>query len=215
MQSSNSTSAFNNAPIRALLLDDSSFDRARIRRLSRQAQLNIAIDEVDSLNELEGVVDHGHYDLFLIDYRLPVGNGIEAMALLRKNPRHKSAGNIMITGHPKIDTAVQAMRCGYHDVLSKNGMTANDLRTSVKCALEAARQEAPAASVVTKQQLQDSISSAVNDPTAHEFIRLMGSGNEVGGQNADLRLGNHRDISGLLNDMLQTDEFVFEPRKKQ
>jgi len=96
--------------IRALLLDDSNFDRARIRRLSQKTELSIHLDEVDSIEAMDIAVAKQNYDLILIDYRLPVGDGMEALHHVLSNDGNKDAGKIMITGDGARQTAMQAMR---------------------------------------------------------------------------------------------------------
>lgn len=126
--------------IRTLLLDDSNFDRARIRRLSRQTDLTIEMDEVDSIEKMENAVRSNRYDLILIDYRLPVGDGMVALDRLQQDPRNRDAGKIMITGDAAVGTAVQAMRSGCHDFLTKEDMDANALNTAMRNAITVARQ---------------------------------------------------------------------------
>lgn len=124
--------------IRALLLDDSSFDRARIRRLSQKTKLSIELDEVDSIEQLDRAVAKADYDLILIDYRLPVGDGMEALDLILRNDLNRDAGKIMITGDGARQTVVQAMRSGCHDFLTKEEMDVEALRGAILNALNAA-----------------------------------------------------------------------------
>ncbi len=63
------------ANLRVLLLDDSSFDCQRIRRLTTKTDLSIALDEVNSIEALDRAVDETPYDLILIDYGCPSGTG--------------------------------------------------------------------------------------------------------------------------------------------
>jgi len=108
--------------VRCLLLDDSNFDRARIRRLSKQTNMSIHIDEVDSIAQMDKAVEAENYDLIMIDYRLPVGDGMVALEHVMQSEHNKDAGKIMITGDGARQTAVQAMRAGCHDFLTKEEM---------------------------------------------------------------------------------------------
>lgn len=126
--------------IKALLLDDSNFDRARIRRLSDRTKLPIQLDEVSSIEEMDNAVKTSAYDLILIDYRLPVGDGFSALDQIQHNPLNKGAGTIMITGDGGLETAVTAMRRGCHDFLSKDSMTAAQLKTAMMNAMTVATQ---------------------------------------------------------------------------
>lgn len=124
--------------IRALLIDDSQFDRARIRRMSDSMELPILLDEVDSIDEMDSALGRADYDLVLIDYRLPVGDGMVALDHLLRNSRNRDAGKIMITGNEAVDTAVQAMRAGCHDFLSKDRMNPDVLREAMLNAMSVA-----------------------------------------------------------------------------
>jgi two-component system nitrogen regulation response regulator NtrX len=56
-------------------------------------------------------------DAFLLDVKLPDGNGIELLRFLRQNDNH--AAVIMISGHSNIADAVEATRGGAFDFLEK------------------------------------------------------------------------------------------------
>ena len=178
-------------PIRTLLLDDSNFDRARIRRLSGKTDLPIELDEVDSIADMERAIRAAAYDLILIDYRLPVGDGLTALEAIQHTPLNRGAGTIMITGNAEVDTAVSAMRSGCHDFLSKDAITVEMLRNAMTNAIQAAARQ---------------------DPAMREILVEALSGHLLA---AD-RIGNHRwsnSQSGVTDDfilgVLGEDEFIF------
>lgn len=125
--------------VRALLLDDSTYDRARIRRLTNDIDMPIQLDEVSSLKELEGMIRRFSYDLVLIDYRLPIGSGLQALTFLKQDPINKHAAAIMITGNAELETAVAAMRMGCHDFLTKDQMNADQLCIAMLNAIKSAQ----------------------------------------------------------------------------
>ena len=53
--------------IKTLLLDDSTFDRARIRRMSNKSELMVDMNEVSDIAELKHAITHEVFDLILID----------------------------------------------------------------------------------------------------------------------------------------------------
>lgn len=126
--------------IRVLLLDDSDFDRKRIRRFSTRTDLPIQLDEVGSIADMDAAVAQTHYDLILIDYRLPEGDGILALDRIQKSAMNRGAGKIMITGNANTDTAVAAMRAGCHDFLAKDSMNPDLLRHAMIKAMQLAQQ---------------------------------------------------------------------------
>lgn len=126
--------------IRALLLDDSQFDRQRIRRLSHKSDLPIVLEEVDSLQDMYQALRGGQFDVMLLDYRLPVGSGIDALSVINQDPRHRHAAKIMITGAGEVDVAVQAMQEGCHDYLNKDALDVPTLHKSLTQAIAVSRQ---------------------------------------------------------------------------
>lgn len=121
--------------VRCLLLDDSNFDRARIRRMARQTDLAIQMDEAECITQLSAAVQEERYDIVLIDYRLPIGDGMVALEHVMNSLRNKDAGKIMITGDGARQTAIKAMRAGCHDFLTKEEMNAKALREAIANAL--------------------------------------------------------------------------------
>ena len=63
------------------------------------------------------VVDKSAPDIVLLDYRLPGIDGLEVLRNLKS--RGADASTILVTAHGNIDIAVQAMRSGASDFLSK------------------------------------------------------------------------------------------------
>lgn len=125
--------------IRCLLLDDNAFDRARIRRMSKQTNLSIFLDEVDSIGRLVKAIESETYDVILIDYLLPVGNGMAALNQIMQSSQNQDAGKIMITGFGAEKTAQEAMQAGCHDFLVKEEMSVEVLRNAMMTALTNAK----------------------------------------------------------------------------
>lgn len=151
--------------VRALLLDDSNFDRARIRRLSQRTGLSIELDEVGSIAELDMAVAKQRYDLIMIDYRLPVGDGMQALNHVLQSPRNRDAGKIMITGDNAQETAVKAMRGGCHDFLTKETIDAAVLTHSMVNAITLARQRQvlTARSLKQREMVKQGVVAAMAD----------------------------------------------------
>ncbi|WP_432816712.1 response regulator [Sulfitobacter sp. JB4-11] len=121
--------------LRVLLLDDSSFDCQRIRRLSGKTGLRIDLDEVHSIAQMDRAVARTRYDLMLIDYRLPQGDGMVALDRVLDAPRNRDAAKIMITGNSAALIRVQALRRGCHEFIIKAELDANMLRRAMINAL--------------------------------------------------------------------------------
>ena len=74
-------------------------------------------EAVESGREGLARIDSFHPDMVLLDYSLPDMNGLEVLAALRASRNRTKV--IMITGHGSIEVAVQAMKEGAYDYLSK------------------------------------------------------------------------------------------------
>ncbi|MCX7566984.1 response regulator [Sulfitobacter sp. F26169L] len=125
--------------IKTLLLDDSTFDRARIRRMSQNTNLLLDLTEVCDVTELKDAIAEQEFDLILIDYRLPQGDGLDVLAHIQQSELNSDVATIMITGEGDMQTAVTAMRNGCHDFLTKDAMTADHLRTAMIGAIRMAQ----------------------------------------------------------------------------
>ena len=200
--------------IRALLLDDSNFDRARIRRLSQRTGLSIQFDEVDSIDAMDEAVTNENYDLILIDYRLPVGDGLVALDHILKNDQNRDAGKIMITGNGAVDTAVQAMRGGCHDYLSKDVMDENALHGAIVNALTVAHQRRVQTADFEHQQdmIKAALLSAMKDQELRENVVTMfrqefESMTEL--RKARLTDLSPAEIDALVSGFSDEDDFIF------
>lgn len=98
-------------------------DDATWRRMLRQALdtlegFEIVVDEVERAEEGLKAAIGGRYDLIIMDYELPDGDGIQAIENLRG--RGVDAPIIMLTGEGDEDVAAQAIRSGADDYLTKD-----------------------------------------------------------------------------------------------
>ena len=118
-----------------LVLDDSEVDRRRLLRLCEDAGLNFVGAEVATISEMQAAMESTAFDIVFIDYLLIGEDGLDAVRLLVEDPR-QSAVSIMIAGEGRMDIAIEAMRIGCSDYLTKSNITVDALRKSVATALE-------------------------------------------------------------------------------
>lgn len=124
--------------LKALILDDSTFDRRRICRMCRDTGMVIQVEEVASLASLEKALEETDFDIILVDYNLPEGDGIEAIEMVSNHAQNGDCPTVMVAGDAQASIAVQAMRLGCADYISKEGLTAQKLRESILNAIESA-----------------------------------------------------------------------------
>ena len=70
------------------------------------------------------------YDLVILDLVLPDMNGLEVLKAIKKED--SSVSVLIMTGHGKIETAVQAMKLGADDYLQKPFKTLDELSMAIK-----------------------------------------------------------------------------------
>lgn len=118
-----------------LVLDDNEVDRRRLLRLCENAGLNFVGTEAATISELRAALDSTAFDIVFIDYFLIDEDGLDAVRLIEDDPT-QSAVSIMIAGEGRMDIAIEAMRLGCSDYLTKSEISVDALRKSVATALE-------------------------------------------------------------------------------
>ena len=98
-----------------LLVDDDRQVLASMADWLRE--LGYATDTASSLAEGLAAVDRKSYELVLVDIRLGDGDGFELLAHCRQH--HPDTSVVMITGYGTVEAAVEAIRLGAFDFLTK------------------------------------------------------------------------------------------------
>ena len=127
--------------IHALLVDDNEFDRKHIKRLGVKSDLNLQITEVATIIEMDQALQNNRFDLVFLDYALDDGDGFEALNLIHANPLNNQTGVVMITGTKSKDVAVNAFRNGCHDFVSKDDLSADEMKHAILRSIVGARSQ--------------------------------------------------------------------------
>lgn len=112
--------------------DESAIRRVLVKILSEENESYELEEAVDGLKGLEAVKNND-YDLVLCDIKMPKMDGVEVLEAARKIK--PEIPFIMISGHGDLDTAVNTMRFGAFDYISKPP-DLNRLLTAVRNALD-------------------------------------------------------------------------------
>ena len=102
-------------PIKLLLVDDDEDLRQDLAHLFHKQghEVTAAVSGEDALNKAA----HARFDVALLDLHLPGISGIDLLTKLKEQQPELEA--LMLTAHSSIETAVEAMRQGAYDYLTK------------------------------------------------------------------------------------------------
>lgn len=112
--------------------DESAIRRVLVKILSEESEAYQVEEAEDGLRGMEAIKNKD-YDLVLCDIKMPKMDGVEVLEAARKIK--PEVPFIMISGHGDLDTAVNTMRLGAFDYISKPP-DLNRLLTTVRNALD-------------------------------------------------------------------------------
>ena len=116
-----------------LIIEDEESIRRVLVRILNEEDSNFEIHEASDGKKGLDSISKEKFDLVLCDIKMPKIDGIELLQRTRK--KNSSLPFIMLTGHGNIETAVESMKLGAYDFISKPP-DLNRLITSVRNALE-------------------------------------------------------------------------------
>ncbi len=114
-------------------------------------QMEIASVTAETLAEARTSLGRQHFDLCLTDMRLPDGNGLDLVAWMQQ--RHQGIPVAVITAHGNVESAVQALKAGAFDFVSKP-VDLKALRTLVSTAMKLRSGPQPSTASVAPIRLQ-------------------------------------------------------------
>jgi len=121
----------NKKDISILVVDDEEAFRYMLSSLLSGAGYTVetAVDGVTAINAVQGTV----YDIVLLDLKMPKVDGLEVLKFIRANaPRIEV---IMLTGMADVKMAVECMKLGAYDYITKP-TTTDELLSTIQRALE-------------------------------------------------------------------------------
>lgn len=99
-----------------LIEDEAAIRRVLVKILTEESKTYEVEEAADGLEGVEKVKDHD-YDLLLCDIKMPKMDGVEVLEAVKKIKPEIPI--VMISGHGDLDTAVNTMRLGAFDYISK------------------------------------------------------------------------------------------------
>lgn len=119
-----------------LILDDFEADRMRLRRFCRKAGLDFELHEAEDIESFRQIINTTKMDLVFLDYHLAMDTGLDALRLLQAQEEQVDAIPIMITSVDRYDIAVESMRMGCADYLTKEELSVESIRKAIVSAFE-------------------------------------------------------------------------------
>lgn len=120
-----------------LLIEDEDSIRRVLKKVLQQDNQSYKFTEATDGQEGILNVKKQHFDLILCDIKMPKKDGIEVLDFIRNHT--PATPVVMISGHGNLETAVQAMRMGAFDYISKPP-DLNHLLSTVRSALQSESQ---------------------------------------------------------------------------
>ncbi len=129
-------------PLRLLVIDDDEVDRQAIRRMFERSDLVCAVTMCDDAPSGLRALQTGAFDVVLLDYLLPRGNGLEM--LKRMQDEGIDIPVVILSGQADQRIAIDLMRHGAADYLIKDGLGDERLSITVRNVVSAHRAEVSA-----------------------------------------------------------------------
>lgn len=154
-------------PMRILVIDDNELDRQRLIRLCEKSGLRFDAVEIADLKQLPNALTGPQFDIIFIDYFLGGDTGLDALDTIAAHDQHKQSAAIMLAGEGQIAIAVEAMRRGCADYMTKAMMNVDTLQKSVATALERQMMSATLAEEdAARKKFEASVQSFANAATS-------------------------------------------------
>lgn len=104
--------------MQALIVDDSRTTRRLIGDIMRALNFDV-IEACDGQVALERLTEMGTADVVLVDWNMPVMNGLEFVKALRANPAYDNVPLLMVTTETEMDQVSLAFKAGVNEYLMK------------------------------------------------------------------------------------------------
>lgn len=114
-----------------LLVDDDIIDREHIKRTLHKSDFYCEISEAHTVDDGLKQFQEQHFDLVLLDYRMPRRDGIEMVMELRNQPKEDSTAIVMMSNSGEEQLALECLRAGAQDFLTKTEITTDKLHRAI------------------------------------------------------------------------------------
>jgi len=124
----------NMVPINVLIIEDDEDDVFIVRKFLKQSEFfRFEITWEQNPTKARHLIEHGNFDVFLIDYQLGAENGLDIVRYAQSKNILKPC--ILLTGQGDLRVDVDASRLGAADYIIKSELTASMLERSIRYAI--------------------------------------------------------------------------------
>ncbi len=138
--------------VKILVVDDDEVDRMAVRRALKSAGVKMEFLEVDSCAGAIAVLQENTFDCVFLDYLLPDGDGLTLVQQIRA--LEITVPLVVLTGQGDEQIAVQVMKAGASDYVSKTNLLPQNLYQILRQAIRLHRAEIEAA--IANERLRQS-----------------------------------------------------------
>jgi signal transduction histidine kinase len=155
--------------MKVLIVEDSPDDRELFRRALQWQDGPVEFFEAGNVHDGLALAQKEKMDCILVDYKLPDGDGMCFIHSLRSQQLAGQAAIVMVTGQGEEKTAVEAMKLGAHDYITKDSIPDGFFRQSVINAIERARLKKEIANYQSELVRSNAALSEFTHTAAHDL----------------------------------------------
>lgn len=199
------------AKLSLLVVDDDEVDRLAIVRAIRGIPGSFALDEAATLGAAIAQLEGSSYDCVICDFRLPDGEAVGLLDVLRRDDGYLRVPVIVVTGLDERQTAQEIVKGGAQDYLHKSELSAKTLGRCLRHAIqrhelvsELQRRE----ELLRQSQRLEAIEKLAGG-IAHDFNNML---TVIGGFSsvALLKIGPDHAATGDLNQVIKATDRLSE-----
>ena len=138
--------------LKILVVDDDEVDRMAVRYALTKAGIQMELSEVGHINDAFSILSTTAYDCVFLDYHLLTQNGLTLIQQLHSSEIQVPL--VVLTGQEDEQTAVQLLKAGVTDYLSKSRISPENLVQVLRSAIRVYQAEMQVA--LAKDQLRES-----------------------------------------------------------
>ena len=116
--------------LKLLIIDDDKVDLMNIVRLLKKSDWPIHIEEASNSEVGLALAQTKVYDLILLDYQMPLINGLEILKKLRESSTN-TANIVMLSHSNDIEISMQCIEAGAQDFITKKEISVTRLSRAI------------------------------------------------------------------------------------